>query len=218
MTFEPIITAKVYDSCRAQECLMSIARAAEPITINGRYIEKNKIIPVIYGAGSVTINNFNLIKSNIISKQPSSFQNGFWIIEVEFVYEYTLNFQDCNKNIILRAKAYSANTKRYKLFGSVSAEATMATDAFGIGCLGTSSAEPFVVSESSAVALKAEFRCNHRDLQPVDVAVTIGLFSIAKLVRMVGLDVQSQGFCTPRKCDSTPINPCSFFKNSDFLI
>ncbi|MCL1786525.1 MAG: hypothetical protein FWG38_00950 [Defluviitaleaceae bacterium] len=47
--------------------------------------------------------------------------------------------------------------------------------------------------------------------------VTLGLFSILKLFRLVHLNVQSKGFCVPNECqDQGDINPCEYFQDLDF--
>jgi len=49
------------------------------------------------------------------------------------------------------------------------------------------------------------------------VLVTIGLFSVLKLFRLVHLNVQSTGFCVPEECeDQGDINPCEYFADQDF--
>lgn len=53
--------------------------------------------------------------------------------------------------------------------------------------------------------------------QPNEVVVTIGLFTIIKLYRIVNLLVESRGFCIPEECEEvSPLNACEFFDNLDF--
>ncbi len=57
------------------------------------------------------------------------------------------------------------------------------------------------------------------DLSPTpnQVEVTIGLFTIIKLFRIVQLTVQSHGFCIPPECEEiAPQNACEFFESIDF--
>ncbi len=91
--------------------------------------------------------------------------------------------------------------------------------------------------EAKAVALSAELKfckpkrhcmpCHHHDEpgsdvgglfgEPNEVLVTIGLFSIIKVFRIVNLTVQSHGFCIPEEGQEiSPLNPCDFFDNLDF--
>jgi hypothetical protein len=52
---------------------------------------------------------------------------------------------------------------------------------------------------------------------PNEVLVTIGLFSIIKLFRVVNLTVESKGFMVPEESENvSPTNPCEFFNKLDF--
>jgi len=218
MLVEPIIAHKIYDSCRAQDCVSIVAYAAKDMHIDDMHIHAGNVIPVPEGAGLVEMDNLKLKKISIASRRPSPFKNGFWDIDIRFKFEYTLTFFDCNREIILNAHAFSTHQKRYHLFGSVGADMAMATDFIGFMSSSDDGA-PFVMTDAKAIALKAEFRCNHRDHKPVDVAVTIGLFSTMKLFRIVGLNVESRGFCIPHKCEpDCPIDPCGFFSNLEFPV
>ncbi|MEA4816861.1 MAG: hypothetical protein VB120_08450 [Lachnospiraceae bacterium] len=50
------------------------------------------------------------------------------------------------------------------------------------------------------------------------VGVTIGLFTIIKMFRLVNILVSSSGICVPEECESTAsaANPCDFFNSLDF--
>lgn len=75
-----------------------------------------------------------------------------------------------------------------------------------------------------AVTLAAEIRCAKRRCGCNDthegsreVVVTIGLFTIIKLCRLVDLTVESRGFCIPEECENVaPLTPCEFFDTLDF--
>jgi hypothetical protein len=55
------------------------------------------------------------------------------------------------------------------------------------------------------------------DDEPVRVDVTIGLFTVIKLFRLVQLIVSSKGFCVPPVCeDVSPLKPCDVFDDLDF--
>jgi len=215
---EPIIAHKIYDSCRAQDCLTIVAYAAEVVHIDGKHIHVGDVIPVPKGAGSVEMDGLKLKKISIANKVPSPFKRGFWDVDVRFEFEYLLTFYNCNREIILCVHAFSTHKKRYHLLGSVGADMKMTTDFIGFMSSPEGGA-PFVMAEGKAIALKSEFRCNHRDRVPVDVVVTIGLFSIMKLFRIVGLDVESRGFCIPKECEpACPIDPCKFFNGLKFPV
>ena len=82
-----------------------------------------------------------------------------------------------------------------------------------------------LIAVAKAVALTAELKYQRRrnngaedfSPSPNEVLVTIGLFTIIKLFRIVNLTVQSHGFCIPEECEElSPLNPCDFFENLDF--
>jgi len=200
-----IITPKVYTSRRAQDCITSIARAAKPVYIDYEPIKKGDIIPVHPSTHSVKINDLTVKSVKIIRKMPSRFKEGFWDIQIAFTLKYTLAFLDSDNNIIVCVDAYSVHKKKYTLFGSTKSDTTFATDLFiysgGKGF--TASMEPLVIAKASAVALKAEVRYHCGNI-PMDVAVTIGLFSIIKLSRIVCLNVESRGIVIPCECDELP--------------
>ena len=215
---EPIIAHKIYDSCRAQDCISVVAFAAEPVKLGEKHIKKGEIILVPQGAGKVDISGLHLTEANVISKRPSPFKSGFWDLEVKFVFEYTLTFKDCAHDTIIHVRAFSPYKRNYHLFGSVGSDTILSIDyAPHTGKALTTKGEPFSMVEATAIALDAEFRCNHRDLAPVDVAVTIGLFTTVQLFRIVGLDVESTGFHVPQECENhCPADPCEFFSSLDF--
>ena len=219
---EPIIVHKIYDSCRAQDCLETVAFAAEAVHINDEDIHAGDVLPVPHGADSVEMDGLKIKRINIDNKTPSPFKRGFWDVDVRFEFEYTLTFYDCSGEVILCVGAFSAYKKRYHLFGSVGTDMKTATD-FGDFMSSPSNSEespgsaPFAMAEAKAIALRAGFRRNHRERVPADVFVTIGLFSTMKLFRAVCLNVESSGFCIPKECeDACPANPCEFFSNLEF--
>ena len=87
-------------------------------------------------------------------------------------------------------------------------------------------ADPFVLVEAKAVPLSAEIKYvnvrqsrHDEDIvpEPSSVNVSIGLFSIIKLFRIVPLTVESRGFCVPDECEEVcPLNPCELFDALDF--
>ena len=214
---EPLITQKIYDICRAQDCLESVARAAADVKIDDEHIEKGEVILVPKGAGSVVIDDFELARIKVVDKKQSPLKKGFLDVEVEFVFEYKLIFLDCKKDVIIRVKAFSIITKKHTLFGSINSGSTKYTDMFThSGETLISKAEPYVAGEARGVALKAEFRCNHCDRIPVDVYITIGMFSVIKLVRIVDLNVESSGFVIPPECENHDTDLCDFFNSAEF--
>jgi len=211
---EKIITHKVYDSCRRQDCLEIVALAAESVIIGDKLTGIGDVIPVPDGACSVIANNLAVKKIVIIGKEPSPFKKGFWDIQIRFVFEYDIAFCRHDKSVIVCVKANSFHDMTFCLFGSAASDIVMVTD-----FINDKSFEiivPTVWVNAKVIALKTEFRCRHCDRRPIDVVVTIGLFNTIQLSRIVFLDVQSRGFCVPRECDFSPISPCEFFNSLCF--
>lgn len=228
---ECIIALKVYDSCRAQDCLtpnrIGPARAAECVCICEEYIKEGEIITPPSNAATVNIDKLRIKKIVIVGKEPSPFKNGFWDIDLKYVFEYRLTFREADYTQIgSPVKANSIYNKKVTLFGSVGSDLVIGTDLFSTHHESTTmEAEPFIWVESKAVSLAAEIKLNrHRQddefsITPNEVLVTIGLFTIIKLFRIVNLNVQSKGFCVPEECEScSPVLPCEFFERLDFPI
>lgn len=230
---ECIIALKVYDACRQQDCLTDLelgpARAAETIILDCKEYTEGEIIDPPNNAATVTIDDLRIEKIIIISKEPNPFRSGFWDIDLKYVFKYKLIFREADGSVIGKIWANSIFNKSVTLFGSIGTDIILASDLFNSspGYSTTLNADPFVLVEAKAVALRAELkysRCCNGSFgvdsiipEPNLVNVTIGLFSIIKLFRIVQLSVQSNGFCIPPVCEEiSPLNPCEFFEGLDF--
>ncbi len=225
---ECIIALKVYDSVRSQDCLsadeLGPARAAEDCCICDHDIKDGDIIIPPSEAAAVTIDKLRVKKVLIIEKEPSPFRNGYWDVDLKFIFEYRLTFREANGSKIGSVKANSIYNTKIALFGSHGTDLVVSTDLFcDNGNSTTIDADPFILVEAKAVALSAEIKyCRRRGLNDTivegcEVDVTIGLFYIAKLFRIVNLTVESRGFCIPEETDDiSPINACEFFDNLAF--
>ena len=233
---ECIIALKVYDSCRQQDCLtesqIGPARSAEHVCIGDDHIHEGDIIDPPDNAASVTIDFLRVKKIIIVDKKPNPFKNGFWDIDLKYVFEYRLTFREADGTVIGCIRANSIFNKRLTLFGSIGSDLAFATDLFRQFGDNTIDSEPFIMAEAKAVALSAELHyrrhhhklpfsdkehCDHPASIANEVLVTIGLFSIIKIFRIVNLTVESKGFCVPDECEEiSPLNPCDFFDKLDF--
>ena len=226
---ECIIALKVYDACRQQDCLeggiIGPARAA----VNGTFcsditLEQGEIITPPENAAAVTVKKFRIERVLVVSKEPSPFRVGYWDIDLKYVFAYELVFRNVNGGVLCTIPAQSVFNKKVTLFGSVTTESLVSTDLFSSnGNSFDTNAQPFVLVESKAVSLSAELVfnncccCNDGADNADHVNVTIGLFTIIKLFRLVNLSVESKGFCIPKECeDVSNINPCDFFDSLDF--
>jgi hypothetical protein len=124
---ESLITFKVYDSCRSQDCItpeeLSGAVAAEDITIKinpektdsddttpgpgpgpdpdpGIKVDKGDIIPVPNGVASVSIDNAKITGITITNKSVSQFKNGYYDIGIQYAFQYSATYRDVNGKVI----------------------------------------------------------------------------------------------------------------------
>jgi len=226
---ERIIAFKVYDSCRSQNCLTHLeigpARAAEQLCIGEEHHREGDIIKPPPNAASATVDRLKIKRIMIVDKQPSPFKNGYWDVDIKFVFEYRITFREADACVISSIKGNNIYNMKACLFGSIGSDLVVGTDLLkAFGDCATFDAEPFVLVEAKAVALHAQLHYprhhEHHDLdaQATEVRVTIGLFSIVKLFRLVNLTVESRGFDIPEECSPapSPISPCAFFEEMDF--
>ena len=228
---ECLISLKVYDACRLQDCLtekeIGPARAAENKNCGETEFREDEIISAPPSAASVTIDRLFVKRVIIVNKEPCTFKAGFWDVDLKYVFEYHLVFRTADGTPFCDVKANSIFNKRVTLFGSIGSDIVITTDLFGHapGESAMLNADPFIMVESKGVALNAELKYprsprGHMDCpcqEPIRVIVTIGLFTIVKLFRIVQLLVESRGFCVPPECQEiAPLNPCDFFDKLDF--
>ena len=225
---ECIIAFKIYDFCRIQECLTAEnfgpSRAAADTTYCDRTVNEGDIVVPPSTAGSVTVENLKVQRVIIVNKTPNPFKPGYWDLDLKYVFCYRLVFHDNNGDEICSVNAQNSYTSRMTMFGSIATETLISSDLIGNSGSADLPADPFVLVESKAVALSAEIhynRCCCDDdasmLDNADIHVTVGLFAIVKLFRLVNLVVESKGFCIPNECeDISSVDACEFFNSLDF--
>lgn len=225
---EDIIAFKIYDSCRSQDCLdygvLGPARAAEDVTIDGRVFCAGDVIVPPCNAASVTLQNPEICKIVIVDKSENCFRKGYWDIDLRYIIKYQLVFRNSCGEIISIISATNIFNSKVSLFGSESCDLFVATDL--INTTGSFEGEPFVLAEGKVVGLTTSllYECvpgchseYNNPSSPMAVEVTLGLFSIVKLFRIVDLAVQSTGFTIPDECEeTTPLCPCTYFDGLDF--
>lgn len=210
---ECIIANKVYDQCRQQDCIEKLAYSAlapeEPIN------PPNNAAAVI-----IVPNTFRIAGIFLVNKSPNLLRRGYYDIELKFSFEYQLQFRDgsgipIGGNILAR----SLFNKKVSLFGSTGTDVSVYSDFGGFPNLQIA---PFTLVEASSYPLDATLGYTipiaSGDNPPVpnSVNVTIGLFTIIKLFRLVNLVVPSSGFCKPKKCEEISEDPCEYFNNLKF--
>ncbi|MCL2169497.1 MAG: hypothetical protein FWB74_05665 [Defluviitaleaceae bacterium] len=228
---EPILTMKIYDSCRNKDCLTG-SELGPSRSLEGRPIEAPQ------EAHSVSVEHLRVSSIVVMRKEPSPFKSGFWNIELQYNFEYCLKFYGTDGHPIgCEVPATNYFTRKVTLFGSHAHEISLFTDLLGNPNTLIDGGAPNLMVEAKAMALTAEIKrrrhshCHehghgegheegpegHHHHHHGRVFVTIGLFSIIKLYRLVSLLVESRGFVIPPPCKNImPTNPCDFFDDLSF--
>ncbi|WP_234119176.1 hypothetical protein [Clostridium hydrogenum] len=211
---ECIIANKVYDQCRQQDCIEKLSydtTVTPEVPVNP---------PNATAAVTIAPNSFSISNIILVNKTPNLLRRGYYDIELKFSFSYTLEFRGSSGAIISTLAARSVFNKKVSLFGSTGSNVNVFTD-FASG-LGNLQVAPFVLVEANAYPLDATLGytipITSGDNPPVpnSVNVTIGLFTIIKLFRLVNLTVPSSGFCKPKKCEEISDDPCEYFNNLKF--
>jgi hypothetical protein len=221
---ESVIALKIYDSCRQQDCLdedeLGPARSAIDQRLGDKHYREGEVIIAPQNAASVTVEDLRIKRIIIVSKRHNPFKRGFWDIDLEYVFEYHLVFREARGKEIGTLKALSTFAKRVTLFGSLGTDIVIATDLFREqgDDSPTLSLDPLAVALSAKlIHCRSHAHARSHDHNNAEVAVTIGLFTIIKLFRLVTLIVESRGFTIPRNCqDIVPINVCEHFDRMPF--
>ncbi|MDR3091880.1 MAG: hypothetical protein LBU36_06800 [Clostridiales bacterium] len=215
---ESLLAFKVYDSCRAQECLTDLeigpAKAAEDFDDGAGFtVSAGQTAEPPAGAGSASAERLTVKKIAITGKEPNPFERGYWDIDVKYVFGYTLVFRDGAGAVVLRIPCENVYSKRVTLYGGAGAGLSMAVDLLPDGEVSLGS-EPFVLAEAKAVELECKIRAAGGQSE---VALTIGLFSVIRTFRAASLCVLASAPEAPKKCrELPPVNPCEFFEKMDF--
>ncbi|MCL2574129.1 MAG: hypothetical protein FWE34_06230 [Defluviitaleaceae bacterium] len=227
---EPIMALKIYDSCRYKNCLAP-SDLGPALSMGGEPVQAPD------NAQSVSIEDLHISRISILTKERNKLRKGYWDIEIQYDFDYHLRYVSRGGVEIGTIPATNSFTQRCSLFGSRGEEVAVTTDliAGGVTTLG---GDPFAIVEAKAIGLAAEIRrdfCRGKhghghilfdeEIEPMHgghrnrnhVFVTIGLFSMVKLFRLVSLLVESRGFVIPDSCGNImPPNPCDFFEGLDF--
>lgn len=231
---------KIYDSCREKDCIED-ARVRFP-----RLSERER--DIINEAFNVKIRKAE-VADVITDLEPVPFKRGFFTVDVKFIIKVTLDFFTRNsgrirvdtivgeisfdKKVILFGSEGSV-----KIFKGVFAEDEM--DKMVKSKLQQDNNPISKVEVAEPIPLGAKIRgvldklFEDRGEEESDgenrglvesilnkrVFVTVGLFSIIKLVRFVQLLVPAFDFCVPNKecVSATEENPCDLFDTIEFPV
>jgi len=199
---ECVITHKVYDSCRKQDCLthknMGPSRAAECCAESEP--SGGGIVRPSQKAISVTISELKIKNIYVPKKHPNPFKKDFWDLSVSFVFEYFLTFWGADGCIINSIEANSVFNTKITLCGG--------KDPFN-------DTAPYFWIGAKAIDIDAKIYRNPKDECKDEVRVKIALFSEIKLLRQASLILSSKGFCEPKDYEPD-IDPCEYFKKFSF--
>lgn len=236
---ECVISLKVYDQCRQQDCLtpqiLGSARSAErqTATVGGNTVLPGAVIELPVNASRVNIveNSFKISEIRIVSVEPRKFTcDGYWDVALQYVFTFCVEFYDTNNvriPIIVGGlpQACLCATVTYDklvpLFGSETSDIIIASNLFN-PATNTLENKPYVLTEAQAMPLEVKLvpiacPCVSPAIAPtVEVQLTIGLFTIIKLFRLVNLIVKSKGFCRPKPCVNIANDPCDYFETLNF--
>jgi len=217
---ECIVAYKVYDSCRRQSCL-TFKELGAPIKKQD-YPGPDEPIDLPGGATGITIEGLKIAAIDIGNKKTNPFRAGYWDVDVRYTFEYRLTFTNSSGEILDIVDAASNYKVKTTLFGSLNTDLVMSTD-LPFGDKNIIPAAPFIWVDAKAVDLDAKIQTfpplpgPNPEPRPPEIHLTIGLFMILKLFRLVHLNVQSKGFCSPQECKgSIDVNPCDYFSDLDF--
>jgi len=184
------------------------------------HVNKGEPIPVPVGAVSVVVHDMTVKAVKVVSEKPSVFKKGIWDLELDYIFEYSLDFKNCNNRTIQSTDAFSAFNKTVSLYGGDGENSAVFTNLFpSFVSPITQGGAPFVVVEAKAISLKSELKSTRHNPSPIEVLVTIGMFNEIQLCRIAALNVDSRGAVIPKECErKDPLNPCEFFDKLDFPI
>jgi len=143
---EPILAMKIYDSCRARDCL------AQP-EIGPARDHEGRVIVAPDGAQTAIIENLRVNQINVLRKEASPFRDGYWDMEIQFVLGYHLRYVGREGMPLGEVSALSTYTRRCSLFGSVAQETSFFTDLMGNHDTLLGGGAPFVLVEAKATVM-----------------------------------------------------------------
>ena len=111
---------------RQQNCLtpkeIGPARAAEQLCIGEELHKEGDIIRPPHNTASATVDRLKIKRIIIVGKDPSPFKNGYWDVDIKFVFEYRITFREADACKICSIKANNIFNMKVCLFGSIGSE------------------------------------------------------------------------------------------------
>ncbi|MDP4152286.1 MAG: hypothetical protein Q8865_02435 [Bacillota bacterium] len=229
-----INTTKVYDTCKDKDCLEDL-----------RVYFDSRSQEIIDKAINVKVRKAEIIWV-YIDVEEVPFNRGFYAIDVKYFFKVTLD-AFCGVSRPMEVRGLSTFDKKVILFGSEGSAKTFTSsyrpDGLDPNPIRSSNQPKAIVEVVDPIALgvklveKCEKHCGcgvdlcsvpdailrefDGDLVDNDpekmVYVTLGIFSIIKIVRDVQLLIPAYDFCIPEKeCIGNEDDPCRLFRSIKF--
>ncbi|MCY6482759.1 hypothetical protein OW763_00105 [Clostridium aestuarii] len=196
-------------------------------------IKYDASLPTGVSSVNVVDESFGIEEIKIIKEEPLSVydNDGYWKITILYKFTYKLRFYDSGGNVINitpnppgsaqkeYACAYSLYEKEIVLFGGIGQRGVyIGSNLFSNqGAYGPQNS-PYVLVQAKASALGPNMGTITEDTTTYTIfGVTIGLFTIIKLYRLVNISVPAKGCGELPDCvQITPGDPCSYFNDLEF--
>ena len=229
---------KIYDSCREKDCIENVRVMFRDLTDEQR--------EAINNAMNVKLREV-ILKDVITDIEEVPFKRGFYTVDVKYIMTVNLDFfvREDNSICVVPITGNITFNKKVILFGSEGnikifkshfegeqnnrpIRTSLQQDNLPIAKIEV--ADPIALNAQIRGVLDKFFEDNEccccdndesdetRQLPLRRVFVTVGIFSIIKLIRYVQLLIPAFDFCYPNKecVASTDDNPCEIFDNIEF--
>ncbi|EQB89623.1 hypothetical protein J2Z44_003862 [Clostridium punense] len=200
----------------------------------GGTIAPNNIIAFNATVSNVVLvpNTFELSDIKVLNITPNAFgQDGFYDVTIKYTFNYEINLLDSNGDpiavtlgagpgTITNISAFTTYTKLISLFGGEASSNTVVTT----NTLYSSASQynegnlPYVFAQGIANPMAISIGTYVvNDITQYQADITIGLFTIIKLFRIVNMMVTSAGNCDIPVCEPIqPGDPCDYFNSLPF--
>ena len=221
---------RVYDSCSDKDCIEDI-----------RVLFPPDRQPLVDSAASARVRDVNVI-TVYIDLQPIPFHRGFFSVDMTFFFDVCVDLFAGGAAGPTAVNGVAVFNKKVVLFGSEGSAQTFSSGVSPEAAPpeGDRSLPRATVQVARPVALSARLcgsppcGCEPSCRVPEAIAqryggsldaapqqnavyVTIGLFTMVRMVRRVQLLLPAYDFCLPEKeCPTSTDNPCELFRSIDF--
>ncbi|KEI01334.1 hypothetical protein ADU90_14725 [Clostridium botulinum] len=199
------------------------------ISFNPNLVDSVQIVEGSFVISDIRISN--------IQAQNLFVSDGYWKVTIRYRFSYRLNLLDATGNIlnvglgsaatVTKTQnyicAYSEYEKQVVLFGGVGGkDVVLASNLFANNGPYSYQNAPYVLVEAKATPLAVNVGtvtnpCSAQACGNTIIGVTIGLFTIIKLFRLVNTTMLTNGPCDIPVCNPIiPGDPCSFFNEIPF--